>query len=222
MHAYARRNREGGTSAALWNSCLFFTLMWWLGWCTHTHTTSLLWYICASQARFQREFSSTSPPLSWRVWAGKGGAGQEWRSRGVSHERRRCDHRGQHRHRSWLGHGQKDRLSSCFCSSRLVEGATHLLQGLQMCRRMFSRAGAEDDQILFPPPWKFVVGSGLLAQKTKPRCDFYWFALSFGACKWGWCPHLRSRAVFWWSGRTLVPLHTLTGRIPSILSQNMR
>ena len=60
-------------------------------------------------------------------------------------------------------------------------------QGCQMSRWILSLLGVEGDQILFPPPWEFVVGSGLLAQKTKHCCDFYWFTLSFGACKWGWC-----------------------------------
>lgn len=68
---------------------------------THTHLRCFDTSVPHRQD-FKGNFQAPPLPSPGGLEQGRGEAGREWRSRGVSCERRRWDHHGQHRHRSWL------------------------------------------------------------------------------------------------------------------------
>lgn len=81
---------------------------------------------------FKGNFQAPSLPSPDEFEQGRGEAGWKRRSRGISCGRRRCDNHQRHRNRSWLRHGQEDRLSSCFCLPGWWK-VLHLCGGVARC-----------------------------------------------------------------------------------------
>lgn len=96
------RNREGGTRAPLWNSFLFFPLMWWQGRCSHKQ---LLCFDKSMPHRqdFKGNFQAPSLPSPDEFELGRGEAGWKWR---VEHQlwRHRYDNQQQHQNHLWHRH----------------------------------------------------------------------------------------------------------------------
>lgn len=114
-HVCAPRNRGGGARAPLWNSCLFFPLMWWQGRCSHTQ---LLCFDKSMPHRqdFKGNFQAPSLPSPDEFELGRGEAGQNG---GVEHQlwRHRCDNQHQDQH------GTEEGRALCSpLPSRLGEG----------------------------------------------------------------------------------------------------
>lgn len=193
MRVYACRNREGGTGSPLWNSFLFFPLMWRQGWCTHIQLCCFNKSMPHRQD-FKGNFQAPSLPSPDGFEQGRREAGWKWRSQGISCGRHRCDNHQWHRNRSRAQAQAEGRALALLLSSSLLEGAMPLQQACQMGRWMLSRVGVGGNQVLLI--WS------LLMRLVSPV---------FGGAQF--CRDQEGIPV---------PLHTGRGRFPAVLSQKMR